>query len=47
MIEFSTPILSVSPEVVKDLDGEDALYGMWTGTLNIYGPWINERSRLP
>ncbi|KAI0733240.1 DUF1752-domain-containing protein, partial [Irpex lacteus] len=29
MIEFSTPILSVSSEVVKDLDGEDALYGMW------------------
>ncbi|KAI0682879.1 hypothetical protein BC835DRAFT_1397992 [Cytidiella melzeri] len=30
MIEFPSPILSVSPEVVKDLDGEDALYGMWT-----------------
>lgn len=31
MIDFPSPILSVSPDVVKDLDGEDALYGMWTG----------------
>jgi hypothetical protein len=33
MIEFPSPILSVSTEVVKDLDGEDALYGMWAGGL--------------
>lgn len=32
MISFTSPILSVSPDVVKDLDGEDALHGMWTGT---------------
>ena len=31
MIDFPSPILSVSADVVKDLDGEDALYGMWTG----------------
>ncbi|KAI0342850.1 hypothetical protein BDW22DRAFT_159012 [Trametopsis cervina] len=30
MINFPSPILSVSPEVVRDLEGEDALYGMWT-----------------
>ncbi|KAI0764451.1 hypothetical protein BC629DRAFT_918906 [Irpex lacteus] len=32
MIEFSTLVLPVyvSPEVVQDLDGEDALYGIWT-----------------
>ena len=33
MIDFPSPILSVSTDVVKDLDGEDALYGMWTGAL--------------
>ncbi|GJE89785.1 DUF1752 and DUF3295 domain-containing protein [Phanerochaete sordida] len=30
MIDFPSPILSVSAEVLKELDGEDALFGMWT-----------------
>ncbi|KAF7793743.1 hypothetical protein EIP86_004861 [Pleurotus ostreatoroseus] len=30
MIDFPLPILSVSTDVVKHLDGQDALYGMWT-----------------
>ena len=36
MIDFPLPILSVSPDVVKDLDGEDALYGMWTGVYTLF-----------
>ncbi|KAL4249323.1 Ras-cAMP pathway regulatory protein [Abortiporus biennis] len=30
MIDFPSPILSVSPDVIGELDGEDALLGMWT-----------------
>ncbi|KAI0337249.1 hypothetical protein BDW22DRAFT_1433473 [Trametopsis cervina] len=36
MIDFPSPILSVSPEVVRDLEGEDALYGMWTGASRFF-----------
>lgn len=32
MIDFPSPILSVASDVVKELDGQDALRGMWTGT---------------
>ncbi|KAJ3491526.1 hypothetical protein NLI96_g656 [Meripilus lineatus] len=30
MIDFPSPILSVASDVVKELDGQDALRGMWT-----------------
>ena len=26
---FPSPILSVAADVVRDLDGEDALFGLW------------------
>ncbi|KAI0081045.1 hypothetical protein K474DRAFT_57230 [Panus rudis PR-1116 ss-1] len=30
MIDFPSPILSVASDVVKELEGEDAVYGLWT-----------------
>lgn len=30
MIDFPSPLLAVSPDVLKEMDGEDALFGMWT-----------------
>lgn len=33
---FPVPILSVTTEAVRDLQGQDALYGLWTGEL-FYG----------
>ncbi|TCD62494.1 hypothetical protein EIP91_006815 [Steccherinum ochraceum] len=30
MIDFPSPILSVASDVVSELDGEDAVYGLWT-----------------
>lgn len=30
---FPVPILSVTAEAVRDLQGQDALYGLWTGEL--------------
>ncbi|KAI0076771.1 hypothetical protein K474DRAFT_1754671 [Panus rudis PR-1116 ss-1] len=30
MIDFPSPILCVASDVVKELDGEDAVYGLWT-----------------
>lgn len=29
--QFPLPILSIAEDVVKELDGEDALFGLWTG----------------
>ena len=31
MIDFPSPLLAVAPDVLKEMDGEDALFGMWTG----------------
>ncbi|KAH8092626.1 hypothetical protein BXZ70DRAFT_897964 [Cristinia sonorae] len=30
MIDFPSPILSVASEAISELDGEDAVYGLWT-----------------
>ncbi|THH29477.1 hypothetical protein EUX98_g4704 [Antrodiella citrinella] len=30
MIDFPSPILSVASDVISELDGEDAVYGLWT-----------------
>ncbi|KAF9476218.1 DUF1752-domain-containing protein, partial [Pholiota conissans] len=27
---FPIPVLSVAPDAVRDLDGHEALYGLWT-----------------
>ena len=31
MISFSSPILCVAPDVVQELDGQDAIYSLWNG----------------
>lgn len=31
---FSAPVLSVAADVVKDLEGRDALSGLWTHELS-------------
>jgi len=33
---FSTPILSVAADAVRDLEGRDALSGLWTSACLVY-----------
>jgi len=33
---FSSPILSVAADAVRDLEGHDALFGLWTGAYLLY-----------
>lgn len=35
MIDFPSPILSITSDVVSELDGEDAIYGLWTRTYTL------------
>ena len=43
---FSSPILSVAADVVKDLEGEDALCGLWARAYSLPPPILSHRSSL-
>jgi hypothetical protein len=43
---FPVPILSVTTEAVRDLQGQDALYGLWTGEQSYGNAFTHSISNL-